>query len=342
MNNKAKDLWQFIKKHSAWALIIIFFAILVLFNLIPKDIPVAKSQMDLFVDEISTEETNEKTIELYFYDIVKNCSLSGNVSVNGSYLNESQKGILILRETEYLDKFFDGVEVSIIGLADSCFDNDVGLPFKEVWNVSNLDYYFEYNERVLFETEFNLRMPYYLEIKQMFVRPEEVKDYLNKSVSKYFKKDIIDNLDRIADYTIRYRSDSLLFNKGEYWQTPVEALKKGHGDCEDWAVTTLSLMRAYNSSLECYNSLWTNHMSIMCFIDNSMIIYDQGNTKSQTTISPKLSEQDKKVKVRTARNNYFDEYGLEPNERMLYALFNDKDLITFDTEEDFVRWVVNR
>jgi len=32
--------------------------------------------------------------------------------------------------------------------------------------------------------------------------------------------------------------------------------------------------------------------------------------------------------------------GLHPNERRMYALFNEKELIIFEEDEDFVNWVI--
>jgi hypothetical protein len=283
----------------------------------------------------------DKIVELRFYEIEKNCSLSGGIFVNGEYIGEARNGSFILNETVYLDKFFEGVEISIVGRSSVCFGGEARLPFKGVWNVVNLDYYFDNEEPAVFKTTFNLRNPVYYEEMQGFVRPGEVEYYLKTNLAKYFGDDVKDNLDRIAGYSIMYRNDWLMFRQGEYWQTPGEVLRRGHGDCEDWAVTVLSLMRAYNSSVGCYNSLWDKHVSVMCFLDDVMIIYDQGDTRFTTPINfYGLSEQEKKARVRKVRNDYFDEFGLEPEERMLHALFNEKELIMFEDEEDFVDWVV--
>ena len=335
-----------IKDNLMWIIVIIVIGCIIYF-IYQFNFPITENVVDntnrQIIDENIDKIISERSIELFFYDIEKNCTLDGKVFVGENYLGETRDGIFMLNKTEYLNKFFDNVEISIEGISSSCFRNDANLPFLEIWNVPELDYYFENDKQVVFEAESNLRRPSYYGEMMGFVRPEEAKNYLNKNIAKYFKANKYEeNLDRISEYSIRYRSDLLVFGEGEYWQTPAETLNRGHGDCEDWAVTTLSIMRAYNSSLECYNSLWPTHMSIICFIDNSMIIYDQGNIKYKATISPRLNEQEKKFKVRDARNKYFDEYGLEPGERMLYALFNEKELITFETEEDFVDWVANK
>jgi len=277
--------------------------------------------------------------QLLFYDNKTNCKLNGDIYFGNNFVGTSKDGNFTLSKIDY-DKFWNS-EVTIQGLTDNCYGENENLPFFESWTISDLDYYFEVDEQIEFNTELNPRWPKYFEAMQGFVRPEETKEYLDKYLR--FENDTQKDLDKISSYSIRYRYDSGLFNEAEYWQTPKEALKRGEGDCEDWAVATLSMMREYNNSLECYDALWETHLSVICFLKNSMIIYDQGDTKFWVTLNnPNLTELERKANIRNARNNYFENFGIESDERMLYGLFNERDLITFETEEDFVDWVVNR
>jgi hypothetical protein len=294
------------------------------------------------LDYNSQNNLLNQNITFYFYDNNSECELNGKVYIDNIFVGNSKKGIYNLSEENYLDLWSNG-KIKIKGNTDDCFKENKNLPFIRYWDISNLDYYLENSEVVEFIDDFNPRWPEYPQEMQGFIRPNEAQEYLNSDLRKYFKENIEDNLDIINGFGIRYRSDSLLFDTAEYWQTPLEAIEKGHGDCEDWAVTTLSLMRAYNPSLECYNALWETHLSVLCFINNSIIFYDQGDTKFESNINfNSLTESEKKYKIRSVRNNYLDYWGIPPEETGLLAIFNEKDLITFEEPEDFVNWVVNK
>jgi hypothetical protein len=296
------------------------------------------------ITEFDNEEAEERTIELYFYDNKTSCQLNGEIYLEEEFIGESKNGIFILTEQEYDEKFNEDSTLSISGVTDNCFGKDTNLPFAEYWIIPDLEYYFEFNEQVPFETELTPRQPRYYAEMQGFVRPEEAESYFPK-IEKYFKSnDTEDNLDRIAGYSMRYRDDSLLFRKSEYWQTPAETLKKGEGDCEDWAVATLSLIRTYNSSLKCYNALWETHISVFCYFDNKYLIYDQEGVKRGTYLNREeryLGEQENKIKLREMRNKYFDFYGIPIKERKLHAIFNEKELIIFEDDEDFIDWALS-
>ncbi len=291
------------------------------------------------------EQLKPKKIKLIFYDNKTDCKLNGEIYVDDVLLGETKEGIFVLTENEYKQKFKTNSSLYIFGRTDYCFGNDANLPFADYWIIHDLQYSFDNYEDLDFELNLNPRWPkHYIEM-QDFVRPEETKSYLEDRLKKYFKNNTWEDLDKISNFAIRYRSDKLLFNKAEYWQTPAESLKKGHGDCEDWAVTTLSLMRAYNNSINCYNILWPTHISILCYEDNSFVIYDQDEIRFSTRLETKNTEdfivqQENKVAIRKMRNNYFDLYGLHPNERQTFALFNEKELITFEKDEDFVNWAI--
>jgi predicted transglutaminase-like cysteine proteinase len=42
---------------------------------------------------------------------------------------------------------------------------------------------------------------------------------------------------------IRYREDSDIWNAVDYWATPIESLRKGEGDCEDYAIAKYFTLR---------------------------------------------------------------------------------------------------
>lgn len=292
-------------------------------------------------------EQAQKETSLIFYDNKTQCKLNGDVYVDDVLLGKSKNGIFVLKEDDYKQKFRENSTLHIYGLTDYCFESNSNLPFVEYWIVPDLQYYFYYNENASFEASINPRSPrYYLEM-QGFIRPSETEDYLNSELRKYFKNNTEEDLDIIAKYmTISYISDWNLFKKSEYWQTPAETLKRKMGDCEDWAVTTLSLMRAYNDSIRCFNALWQTHMSVFCYFNNNFIIYDQDRVKFKTRLNTEntqdyIVKQENQIAIRKMRNNYLDEYGISPGETKLSAVLNEKELVIFEEDEDFVNWALN-
>lgn len=296
---------------------------------------------------IYEKQLKPKRIKFIFYDNKAGCKLNGKIYVDNILLGETNGGIFILTENEYKQKFKTNSTLRIFGRTDSCFLNDMNLPFVGDWIIYDLQYNFDNYQDETFELILNPRSPRdYIEM-QDFVRPEETKTYLEDNLRRYFENDTWDDLDIIASkMKISYVSDEKRFNQLEYWQTPAEVLKIKTGDCEDWAITTLSLIRAYNNSIDCYNIVWQNHISIFCYNNNRFVIYDQDKTKFSTSLETKNTNystiiQENKIAIREMRNNYFDWYGLRPNERRMYALFNERELITFEKEEDFVDWAIH-
>jgi hypothetical protein len=292
------------------------------------------------------EQLKSKKIKLIFYDNKTNCKMNGEIYVDDLLLGETKEGIFVLTENEYKQKFNKDSSLHIFGRTDFCFGGDKNLPFLGYWTLYDLKYSFDNSEDLEFELDLDPRWPkYYLEI-QDFVRPEETNDYLEMSLRKYLKNNTWEDLDKIVDnMRISYISDNNRFKKAEYWQTPKETLKTRMGDCEDWAVTTLSLIRAYNNTLNCYNILWPTHLSILCYEDNRFVIYDQDKTKFSTVLEKENTQdstviQENKIAVRKMRNDYFDWYGLDPNERRMYALFNEGEIIIFEKDEDFINWAI--
>lgn len=278
--------------------------------------------------------------DLYFYDNKTNCSLNGQVIINNKSLGNTTQGhFAINSETR-------GGSVILQGLTDSCFGKDNNLPFFENWEISDFDYYFENNETAYFITSLTPRTPRYYQEMVGFVRPNEVAAEISS-----FK---IDNdsseklqVDSIHDhFFLSYMNDYDKFRQLEYWQTPKNSIKNKAGDCEDWAIYFDSLIRAYNPEANCYVALWDTHSNVICRFNRSFVAYDQAKIKKtfQLLSNPENDStilQDNKINTRSWLSNYFSSYGLSASEREIYALFNDKELITFENREDFVSWVVS-
>ncbi len=287
-----------------------------------------------------------KEINLIFYDTNTNCKLNGNVSVNGLSLGSSQGGVFVLSEKDYNEKFKFNSSISISGRTDSCFGDNSNLPFARFWNVNDLEYYFDNAEDVPFEVSLTPRQPFNYEEMMGFVRPEEEMGAL-KGIYLNEGDTTIQDVDNIfSKYYLGYVSDSNRFSSDEYWQTPAELKKNMGGDCEDWAIGFVSLLRAYNSSLNCYAAVWDSHVNVICHINSVFIVYDQSKITKAYSVDANPSgsliiDQENRAGIRSWINGYFEEYGLSAKDRKLYALFNEKDIITFSSTEEFISWTVS-
>jgi hypothetical protein len=279
-------------------------------------------------------DINKETF-LYFKDNPTECVLNGEVYINNNLIGVSNNGSLKI-DKDLIDTS-NATDLMIKGNLDSCFGNDFNLPFVEFWKIDNLDL-FTYNS-IYFKTNLTPRDPRYYEEMQGFVRPEESTQELNNLNLKSNNK--IEDLNKIAEYRISYVTDYNLFNATDYWQIPSETITRKKGDCEDWATTTLSMIKAYDPDIKCYDVLWKTHISIFCYLENSYIIYDQDKTKYKRTLRSEYNEAENKEFLRLVRDDYQEEFGIPVNERKVYAVFNDKELVTFQNDEEFISWAYN-
>lgn len=211
------------------------------------------------------------------------------------------------------------------------------------------------NSEIISNTSSDLHHPQTYGDLQKFINPSEISDYYINNVAKYMKNDTMLDLSFIATYfdgSFNYRGGDLLFNDVTYWRTPLEVLRDGMGgDCKNWAVVVESLMKEYNSSIECYMALWTpidptqgGHANVICRFDNKVFIYDEGGTKagasSRSMNKPGNSEdiQNNKVQIGQMISTYHSLYGLPAS--YVSALINDQNVILFNSKnnEDFINW----
>ncbi len=297
------------------------------------------SEEEFLVENANSSENKAK---LYFYDTRTSCPLNGSLFFGEQYIGELDQGNFLLSKKQY-NQFWIG-ELKVKGLTTECFGRNKNLPFVEYWEMNDsLDYYFEVNDTMEFITELNPRYPRYYEEMQGFIRPFEVQERLSK-INLDTNKSDFENLEQIFAHTfMNYVTDKGNFGEYEYWQTPKDFIENKGGDCEDWAIYTISLIRLYNSSWDCYAASWWTHMNVLCFVDDKFIILDQEKTEKDFFVEDELSRQENEINARKWRNGYFEEYGIPPEERRLDCLFNEKDLIVFeDGKEDFIKWVIDK
>lgn len=67
--------------------------------------------------------------------------------------------------------------------------------------------------------------------------------YLLASQNKASELEQLDRVNRFFNQRIRYVEDADLWHQADYWETPIEALFKGAGDCEDYAIAKYFSLR---------------------------------------------------------------------------------------------------
>jgi len=254
---------------KAWiGVVIVLVVVIALFMFFRNQTPTGQVIADQEAGNVAIKETKG---ELSFYDLNTNCSLDGRVYINGNLVGESVNGAVSIENKNY----GSNSTVSIRGSTGYCFGKDAGLPLFYSWIVSDIDSYTENKEVISLEGNLSLRQPLYLEQMQGFIRPYEVMPELSEiSISPQDGQK--ENIDKIyKKHHLNYITDQSLFGKADYWQTPAETRRNRGGDCEDWAIKFVSLLRAYDPTLNCYMAIWDTHANVLCRLGTTFLIYDQ-------------------------------------------------------------------
>lgn len=311
----------------------------------------SSENINLMGDNPSNFKSNpEKSIELLFYDNITKCPLNGEIYIGSQSLGNFSNGTYLLNKTEYNSEFFYNITLSIMGETSPCFGNNKGFKFYRSWEVYDLNYSFENNLSVPFEIELSPRQPVYFEEIQGFIRPEEAMPYLEKMKEYYtFENDTFKDLKKINDYMmfISYHTTLDQYREINYWALPRETLASQQGDCKGWSTSFLSLVKAYNPSLKCYLMGLTTHLSVLCYYEDNgiFIIYDQERINAGGVVSKAFGTAQNEINMQTLLNNYFEEFGLNSDEREIQYLISEKEIILFNKEDhnkDFVNWTINQ
>ena len=173
-----------------------------------------------------------------------------------------------------------------------------------------------------------------------FVRPDDVRWYTDKmNMDDGTERDIDRIHGRMSSKS--YILDSVSSDKSDFWRFPNETLGIKQVDCEDWSTTFLSLVKAYNKNLKCYNMLAPGHITTLCKIENEYVLYDQKETKISTIVNPAKSWNDKRLKMRNWLNDYFETYGFKSKYRTIYAAFDEDEYLEFEEINDFIQWALD-
>jgi len=281
----------------------------------------------------------KKQVSFYFYDKQTNCPLNGYVFEGDELVGKSYDGYFNLTYENYQENFQNNENISIFGKMGSCFGKNEGLYFDKYWqNIKIEKYYFNGESLFNFEAGIDSNNPSKREFIG-FVQPEKVKAEINKIELKGSKLGDLSAINQHLNEIVNYKRDWGFNKETNYWQTPTETLERKEGDCEDFSVALLSLFFAYDSSLNCYNIIFSSHVTTFCYVENYYIYYDQGKTEVKKQIdrnSINAIEQLKELK-----KDYLENYGIDiknENETKAYYAFNDNSYTEFNSEDEFVNW----
>lgn len=311
------------KLKSAILLIIIIVVILLAIFIFPK-----------FTGRVTKEQ--KKQVRFYFYDEGTNCSLNGYVFSDSRLIGKTYEGYFNLTYENYMDNFNNNTNISLFGILGSCFNNY--LFFDKYWESFEIkEYYFSGDSIFNFKTKINYHNPTRRELTG-FVQPWKVKWKLNDINIR--REDVLEDLSEINTYLnkeTKYLKDWDFNNETNYWQTPEETLEFKTGDCEDFSTTLLSLILAYNLSLNCYNIIFQSHVTTFCHIKDYYIYYDQEKTELKKQIKNE-DDGETKSELLELKQEYFEYYGINETETKVCCAFNDQQFIEFKYDKDFIDW----
>lgn len=272
-----------------------------------------------------------RQVQFYFYDELTACKLDGYVFIGDKVVGKSSGGIFNLTYGNYIQNFQNSEEISVFGKLGSCF-TESRLFFDKYWENFEIDKEYFLGESLFnFSTEIKSSNPARRELIG-FIQPSNMETELSNIDTRENKLDSLSEINDYLNNKITYEKD-WEFEEENYWQTPTETLGKEKGDCEDYSSTLLSLFLAYNPELNCYNIIFSSHVTTFCHIGNYFIYYDQGKTELKKQI---IRDEEIKSRLLELNKEYFEHYGL--NETKAYYAFNDNKFVEFGNDEEFVEW----
>ena len=315
--------------------ILISIAIVIILILIPVLIQVSLNFTGFAVKE------PEKQVEFHFYDELTNCPLNGYIFVNEKPIGKSEDGYFDLTYANYIENVKNKEEISIFGKLGDCFENP-DLYFDKYYTLPEIkEYNFLGISTFDFKTNINSNNPTKKEL-QGFVQPERIRIELNKINRNQDKFKVLSEINKYLNNKIEYIVDWEFEKSTNYWQTPPETLDIQTGDCEDFSTTLLSLFLAHDSSLNCYNLVFTSHVTTFCHIEDYYIYYDQKRTELKKEITKLSNPLETQSKLSKLKQDYFDYYGINGNnETKIHYAYNDNEYVEFKDETHFINWQYN-
>lgn len=286
-----------------------------------------------------TQRTAKKEVYFTFIDEEYGCELDGEFLFNDNRVGPIKDSNFTFTVEQFKAYRADEDRFCVNGVFSNC-DYDGWRIDTNCWTIILNESSFDGSSGKL-GIRFLPRNPYNFAMTN-FVRPDDVKWYLDTIGFEGGLSDIEDDIDRIHRRmsSKSYIYDVVTFGK-DHWRLPNETLGTLQVDCEDWSTTFLSLLKAYEPSLKCYNMLAPGHLTTVCKIKDKYYIFDQKEIKISTVISPGDSLYDRKRSARSWLNSYFRDYGFKAKYKSILAVFDEKDYIAFNDTNEFIEWVLD-
>jgi len=286
----------------------------------------------------------KQEVQFYFYDEITNCSLNGYIFADNKPIGKSVNGIFNLSYLNYIENIEKNniQEISIFNKLGNCFNQNQELFFDKYFLLPEIKKYHFIGESLFkFKTKINSNNPTNKEL-QGFIQSNKVSSELN--FIDLASKNPLNDIPKINNYLnnkIKYIQDWEFNQSTNNWQTPIQTLKIKTGDCEDFSTTLLSLISAYNPTLNCYNIVFTSHITTMCHIEEYYIYYDQKRTELKTKITNNQNPEQIKSKLRNLKSDYFKYCGINNTKNKIHYAFNNQEFIEFNNEKEFIDWQYN-
>lgn len=311
------------------SLLVILAVVIPLFFIFPK-----------IIGYITQEQT--KKVQFYFYDEQSNCSLDGYVFSADNLIGKSRNGIFNLTYENYLNNFNNTQNnISVFGKLGSCFSENSDLFFDKYWKSFEIpEYYFSGGSLFKFNTDINPNNPSKRELIG-FIQPGKLSLELDSIALSNIAVEDLSAINNYLNSRIKYAKDWDFNKETNYWQTPQETLQLNQGDCEDYSSALLSLFLAYNFSLDCYNLVFSSHVTTFCRIGDYYAYYDQEKTELKKYINPQKTSEEIKSELRNLKQDYLDYYGINSTnktETKVYYAFNNNQYVEFKNDEEFIDW----
>lgn len=287
---------------------------------------------------VAYQNEQPSSIKLSFYDKNTNCKLNGEVYIDDKLAGKTGEAVFKLTKEQYY--LNEGKILCIFGKLDDCFKEYENWLYENcfILELNVTDEKFEKSSVFPFQADIQPRQPYKRAMSQ-FAEPDKVVGYLPKIKLGYLPVWNIRKILRFVKSDMEYINDNF-FGKSEYWLTAEETLRLKKGDCEDWASASLSLIKAYNRSLNCYNIVLPTHMSIFCYINSEFYIFDMNLDETKSKIMGNWNIEQEKQKLRVFLDRYFISYGISENTRKILYAFDEAEFYEFKDNEDFINWML--
>lgn len=166
------------------------------------------------------------------------------------------------------------------------------------------------------------------------VRPDLVAEYAEQVKHNELEQETAKNVRNWLDHNFVHALDMDNYGEMDYWSLPDESLKLKSGDCEDWAINFLSLLKNKSPETRCYGlvvqvpSQPPQSVSIIgCNFEREFTIFTQRHGEYNSESFASILEE-------------FDDF-LGLNETNIFYGFDDKSCFIFSSRDEVVQLIEN-